>query len=205
MKTEYKIPTSVQHPTRKEDENVCRSLTMKVCTICGIEKVEKKEFYKRTNGNYHASCKKCQKENKKKYYKENVERIKKYRKEYYAKNKTKIRKKEAEYRKNRCKIDPVFKLTLRVRNHTNQFLKEKKINSTTKYLGCTPEELKTYIESKFIKGMNWENYGEWHIDHIFPLSKVDISNKQLVKKVLHYTNLQPLWAKDNISKGNKIL
>lgn len=67
-------------------------------------------------------------------------------------------------------------------------------------LGCSVEQLKKYLESKFQVGMTWDNYGKWHVDHIKPLSKFDIAN---YKEACHYTNLQPLWAKDNIRKGNK--
>ena len=70
-------------------------------------------------------------------------------------------------------------------------------------LGIEWEELKTYIEAMFTDGMTWENYGEWHIDHIYPLSKAKDENH--LKELCHYTNLQPLWAEDNLSKGDKIL
>lgn len=74
-------------------------------------------------------------------------------------------------------------------------------------LGCSIEFFKEYMASKFTEGMSWDNYGKygWHIDHIFPLSKVDLSDPIESKKACHYTNLQPLWRKDNISKGNKII
>jgi hypothetical protein len=72
------------------------------------------------------------------------------------------------------------------------------------YLGCTLEELKIHLESQFKEGMNWGNYGKWEIDHIFPLSKADLTNLEEYKKVFHYTNLQPLWKAENRSKGNKL-
>jgi hypothetical protein len=60
---------------------------------------------------------------------------------------------------------------------------------------------KFHIESKFQEGMSWENYGQWHVDHIKPLSLA--TTEQKVMELNHYTNLQPLWAVDNIKKSNK--
>jgi predicted nucleic acid-binding Zn ribbon protein len=67
-------------------------------------------------------------------------------------------------------------------------------------------ELLSYFESKFKEGMTWENYGwyGWHIDHIRPCSSFDLTNSEELKKCFHYTNLQPLWGMDNMSKGNKL-
>jgi hypothetical protein len=74
-----------------------------------------------------------------------------------------------------------------------------------KLIGCSPIKLKEYLESKFTKNMNWENYGlrGWHIDHIKPISlgKKDLN---ILNKLTHYTNLQPLWSKDNWIKNAKI-
>jgi hypothetical protein len=70
-------------------------------------------------------------------------------------------------------------------------------------LGCSIEELKEHLESQFQEGMAWDNYGKWHIDHINALVKFDLTDEQQFKKAAHYSNLQPLWAKDNISKGGK--
>jgi hypothetical protein len=69
-------------------------------------------------------------------------------------------------------------------------------------LGCSIDELKTYLESKFELDMSWDNYGRkgWHIDHIVPLCKFDLSNKVELERACHYTNLQPLWANDNLAK-----
>lgn len=78
--------------------------------------------------------------------------------------------------------------------------------SAVRDLGCTIGDLKKHLESQFKQGMTWNNYGlkGWHIDHIYPLSKFDLTKKENIIKACHYTNLQPLWAIENIKKGNKI-
>ena len=68
-------------------------------------------------------------------------------------------------------------------------------------LGIDLGGFQAYIESKFQEGMTWENYGQWHIDHIKPLSLA--TTEQEVVELNHYTNLQPLWAIDNLKKSNK--
>jgi len=71
-------------------------------------------------------------------------------------------------------------------------------------LGCTIEELRIYLESKFQVGMTWDNYGEWHIDHIIPLSKFNLEDREEFLKACNYENLQPLWAEANLKKSNKL-
>ena len=68
-------------------------------------------------------------------------------------------------------------------------------------IGCTPQQLKDYLESKFLEGMSWENRDEWHIDHIIPCASFDLTKVEEQQKCFHYTNLQPLWAVDNLKKG----
>jgi len=84
-----------------------------------------------------------------------------------------------------------------------------KVGSAVKDLGCSIDFLKQYIESKFLLGMTWDNHGRgigmWHIDHIIPLDAFDLSDRNQLVRAVHYTNLQPLWQNDNLSKGSKIL
>lgn len=83
--------------------------------------------------------------------------------------------------------------------------KLKKSSSAVKILGCSLVELKTHIESQFHPGMTWENhsFNGWHIDHKIPCASFDLNDAEQQKECFHYTNLQPLWAKDNLSKGSK--
>lgn len=85
-----------------------------------------------------------------------------------------------------------------------------KKSSAVNDLGCSMEELRQHLESKFYdeketgEKMTWDNYGRWELDHIHPLSKFDMSDEQEQKAASHYTNLQPLWRSDNRRKSNKV-
>jgi len=132
-------------------------------------------------------------------------REKERQRQYQQENRKILREKQKIYVNNKLKTDVLFKLKHRLRTRLYLVLKQKKLSKTTKiseYLGCTLEELKLHIESQFTDGMNWDNYGEWHIDHIIPLSLA--KTEEEVYKLNHYTNLQPLWANDNIKKSNKL-
>jgi hypothetical protein len=112
------------------------------------------------------------------------------------------------YNKNRRQIDPIFKLKMTIRGRIRSFLKIKNItkkNKTFDIVGCSPEFLKKHLEKQFTNGMCWENHGlyGWHIDHIIPVSTAKTDDG--VYSLCHYTNLQPLWAEDNLKKSDKIL
>lgn len=121
---------------------------------------------------------------------------------WQKKNKVLFYKKRNEKYKN----DILYKLSLNVRNRLNSFLKLNKIskkNKTFDIVGCDSLFLKRYIENKFVDGMSWDNRYMWHIDHIIPLSSA--KTEEEIYKLCDYTNLQPLWIKENLSKGSKIL
>jgi hypothetical protein len=226
----------------------------KKCNHCQIEK-KLCEFHKNKNSKdgHKTCCKLCVKiktkknysENKekltelrKKFRKENTEKIKKYRKKeweknknkikektnewrrnnkdklklynkkYRAKNKIKIIERERNYQNNKYKNDLKFKISKTVRGRIYDFLTTKKIRKkckTFEIIGCTPQELKNYLETKFLNDMSWDNYGVngWHIDHIIPLASAKDENE--IYKLCHYTNLQPLWATENLSKSDKLI
>lgn len=107
------------------------------------------------------------------------------------------------YRKQRKANDPLYRFQCNMRIMGNRVVKQlalgKKPACTLKWQGCSAEELKTHFESLFLEGMTWDNYGEWHVDHIRPVSSFASEEWEQIN---HYTNLQPLWAKDNLSKGD---
>ena len=107
------------------------------------------------------------------------------------------------YIRNRYKTDIQFKIATNLRSRLNHAIKNPKMGSAVAELGCSVSELISYLESRFLPGMTWDNYGEWHIDHIQPLANFDLTDIKQLKVVCHYSNLQPLWAKDNLIKGNR--
>jgi 5-methylcytosine-specific restriction endonuclease McrA len=116
-----------------------------------------------------------------------------------------VKSKRTENVRKRYAIDTQFRLEVLLRSRLRDALKNKqKRGSAVRLLGCTIEELITHLETKFSVGMSWESRGAWHIDHIIPLSSFDLEDFEQLKIACHYTNLQPLWAFDNISKGSKV-
>ena len=100
------------------------------------------------------------------------------------------------------KSDGFYRMKINLRNRIRDFLKSDLESKRTKEIvGLDKENFKFYIENKFTEGMSWENYGEWHIDHIKPLYEANDVEEVLLLN--HYTNLQPLWAEDNLKKNRK--
>lgn len=120
---------------------------------------------------------------------------------YYQKNKDKINQKVLE----KTKSDPTFKLRRLHRSKLNKILLSKKTKKTFDIIGCSPEFLKEHLEKQFKDGMTWDNHGlfGWHIYHIIPLSSA--KTEEEIYKLCHYTNLQPLWAEENLKKSNKLI
>jgi hypothetical protein len=202
---------------------------MKNCLLCKIEKpLIEFGLNKRKKDGYDSYCRVCKKEQSKKYYQLNIEKEQERSRDRYKKNPqkelerlkkyketTKLATKKWEennkehrkmylnnYSKTRKQKDPLFKLMGNLRIRTNIFLKSNNLSknsSMNKIIGITPIKLKVYLENQFTEGMSWDNYGDWHIDHIVPLSSSNTIEE--INKLCHYTNLQPLWADENIKKG----
>lgn len=193
-------------------KKLTEDIKSKVCTTCKIEKTIDL-FYVG-----HATCKACHLVKKQKWRKDNPEEYKTQNRRYNEKTKDIQKEKKKIYRENnresynaywsnRKKVDVVFKLLTGMRSRVSGYLKKSSVtknNKTFEIVGCTPQELKDYLEKQFKEGMTWENYGiyGWHIDHIIPLASAETEEELL--KLFHYTNLQPLWAEENLLKSNKI-
>lgn len=173
---------------------------------------------------YNAKHREALTEYQRKYREANREKLRKYwaerkRKKYaedpafreHLKEKARVRasttgrKYHRDYQNMRRRTDPQYKLTENLRRRVRQALNgQNKSSATLKMLGCSPEELRVHLAAKFKPGMTWENYGEWHIDHIVPCASFDMSSKEQQAKCFHYTNLQPLWGAENQSKGDAV-
>ena len=204
----------------------------KICKKCKEEKeVCEFGYHSSTKDNLRTSCKVCRKLEGELYRELNTEKRKQnvknwysknptYNKEYYLNNTEKVNKTNKNwYELNKEKSRENNKIWLesnkeKMKEYNRNYMKIvretkpnklPKINKTLDVIGCSLEFLKEYIEKQFILGMSWENYGRygWHIDHIIPLSSANTEEE--VYKLCHYTNLQPLWAEDNLRKSDKIL
>lgn len=133
------------------------------------------------------------------YAKNNRLKLREYKKAYYQKNKKSINKKQL----HRLKVNQSAKLASYLRRRLNKALRNNcKKGSAVELLGISISSFKAYLSGKFRKGMTWNNYGKvWHVDHIKPLNLFDLSDARGLSRACHYTNLQPLFALENYSKG----
>jgi hypothetical protein len=197
---------------------------MKTCTVCHIPK-PLSEFSKHKG--YHdgvrSDCKSCHNANNKRFrdsekgkqyhkdkistwQKSNLERMKEKKKRYNSKPTSKL--KANEYLRKRRISSPEFRIECAARCRVREVLRNNRIShSTMKLIGCSRDELVTHLSALFKPGMTLQNHGlhGWHIDHIIPCVKFDLTDVNQLKQCFHYTNLQPLWCNKNWDKGIKIL
>jgi hypothetical protein len=169
-----------------------------------MTKEEKREYDKK----YRQIHKEERRLKNKEFCQTHKEEKKIYDKEYYQNHKKERRVYYKKYNNNKFKTDTNFKLAYYLRCRLRHALKGNyKTGSAVQDLGCPIPEFKRYLESKFQEGMTWENWSKtgWHIDHIIPLDNFNLQNREEFLKACHYTNLQPLWAEENIRKYNKII
>jgi len=185
------------------------------CTICQNIFPATTEYFHKSNTSkcgLHSRCKSCKKLLETERRKKNPEKAllkdkffrEKYKdkrvsyiKDYAQKNKKRLNEK----RRKRYHNDPKYKMKQILRRRFYDVVINKYQSSME--FGCSIEELCLYIESKFSDGMTWENHGEWHIDHIKPCCAFDLTDPEQQRECFHYSNLQPLWAVDNLKKNGK--
>jgi hypothetical protein len=104
------------------------------------------------------------------------------------------------------RLDPKFRILESISQSMRHYLKGKNGKTWTDLVGYTPEQLRSHIEKRFKEGMTWDNYGKWHLDHIIPVTAFNFQTPNDIdfKKCWSLKNLRPLWARENISKGNKL-
>lgn len=200
-----------------------------LCNICKPCKSDRKKAYYRDNKEaVKESCRRYKINNQEKvaeckrmcYQKNRPQYIERNRASYYANREARLAasaqyraiNKEAkaardrEYVRNRMASDPLFRVTYAVRNRIFYACRDHRVTKGTKtaeIIGCDWATLKAHLEARFLAGMGWSNYGEWHVDHKVPLASAKSEAELLA--LCHYKNLQPLWAADNIRKGAKIM
>lgn len=228
----YKIsnPEKVKETNRKSHtaNRPKRLAHAKVYREANAESVAaiKKDWYERNREEVAAKAKIRREENaesikasKKSYYNANVEKMRQSKRDYYHANKSDLVAKQKVYRtenreslntyfRERRKRDPLFKMGAYLRNMLRRILKASgtvKKESSSAIVGYGPTELKLHIESLFTDGMTWENYGEWHIDHKIPISLMTLYGIDDPAIINALTNLQPMWAIDNLTKGNRFV
>ena len=168
---------------------------------------ERRAEYRQNNkermAEYYQANKERIAEQKAEYYQANKERLAEQQAEYRANNK----ERKAEYQKERYNNDPDYKAACIVRRHLRRVLlatNTEKSGQTFESVGYSSDEFKAHIEKQFTDGMSWDNYGEWHIDHITPVAEF-IRQGEIDPKVINaLPNLMPLWASENISKKDSI-
>lgn len=177
-------------------------MELKTCRTCNAEKSS--DCFSKSS----SECKKCKAEYDKSYNQANLAKRRVQKSDYQQKNKAHLYSKRMERMADK-KETTAEKLAARLRSRLYKIVKgDVKAGSAVKDMGCSPDFLVQYLESKFQTGMTWENYGKeigkWHIDHIIPLSSFDLTDRGQFLRACHYTNLQPLWAIDNLQKSKKV-
>lgn len=201
-KTCYKLPSTKSADFAAIVQNTIAT-GFKFCTRCKSKK-SVNNFYncKKSLDGLVWCCKECLSVSDNNRYQEKGDEIRKLVSDYQKINRSSINNRL----RIRYKEDIDFKLRTILRTRFKLALhRGSKSGSAVRDLGCIIGELKVHLESLFQPGMSWDNHGEWHIDHIRPLASFDLTDRDQFLQACHYTNLQPLWAIDNLRKGARNL
>lgn len=165
----------------------------------------KKKHYLKKQKRYYEENKDKIYETTKAYRERNIEWYRSYNRQYYKENAEKIKENSKKSLYRRIENDIGFKILQRLRKRMYDAVKGTvKSARTIELIGCSTDKLRKHLEKQFTDGMTWDNYGEWHVDHIIPCANFDFTKESDQRECFHYTNLQPLWAVDNIRKSNKM-
>lgn len=175
-------------------------------------KEETREYQREYQKRYRQLHPEKMKQLYKKRYKNNPTFHKESCKEWRMKNPEKANECQRTYCAYKRKTDPRFRIAETCRGRIRRAIekitkgKGRKHFHSMELLGCTLDELRLHLEQRWAEGMSWSNYGYngWHIDHIVPCSAFDLTDPVEQKQCFHYTNLQPLWAKDNLLKSDRV-
>lgn len=182
-----------------QDDNLLR---MKQCLRC--EKFKELDAFNKRSiqpDGHDYYCRICKSEMGKLYKESHKAEKAVVDKAYREANKEELRKYFTEYRRVERQTNPMARLKNNLRRRIHKALKGvAKSAATVDLLGASIDDVKKHIESKFQAGMSWKNYGKWHVDHVIPLASAK-NNERLIQ-LFHYSNLQPLWALDNIRKSD---
>ena len=203
-KRRKKNPESIVENNKKERERYYKKklqianviivpMKNKLCSICNNEKTLDNFYIAKCKGTIRSMCKECNSDK---------------RKIYYQNNREKTIKQTNKYKVERMKTDIEFKLEQRLRNRIYIAFKSqcnKKTNRTWKYIECSSNYFKKWIEFQLYDNMTFENYGKyWHIDHVKPCSSFDLSNLKEVNECFNWKNLRPYKKEKNLQKSSKI-
>lgn len=189
----------------KSKEGAVKSRQCKACTCARTRKYasERKEKYAEYGRNHRKQNPEAAYKASKKWNEANREKRNKIMRNYRANNSEYHLAWSRDYLKKRLE-DPSFRAVDRARTRLKFIMRGRhKHKASRKLLGCSPAQLRAHLESLWLPGMSWDNYGlyGWHIDHKIPCSAFDLTQPAQVEQCFHYTNLQPLWAEDNLRKG----
>ena len=181
-----------------------------MCRRCGeIKKLTEFVKNKECTLGYSYTCLACSRADWVKYRRKQSykEYYRNYHIEYNKKNRAILSEKAVKYYQNRYYDDLNYRIRLLLKGRLNHALYGNNKNSKSKFLdilGCSIEDLKSYIEKQWKDGMSWDNWRHdgWHIDHIKPCASFDLTDYKQQKECFHYTNLRPMWARDNFLKSS---
>ena len=184
-----------------------------ICKNCNQEKLDTEFYWNSSKSRFETTCKTCMKDRRKRRYKQDASKEKQQHYKYVEQNRESVnaykkqwardhKSQRTEYARKKYQTDIVWRIKSCLRSRITAAV-SKKHGDTMNLVGCDIQSLCNHLESLFEEGMNWDNYGDWHIDHIKPCAAFDLSQPDQQKKCFHYSNLQPLWAEDNLRKASR--